>query len=485
MPPFLDRRRDLAAGRQCSILRRRQRERFLAKIEQTSTGPGVPERPPGPTSALGLALLALRGDLLGIYEAMGGHGDLSYVHFGHHNVYMVKDPECIRDVLVTDNRKFMKGQATQEAKRLLGEGLLTSDGDLHRRQRRLVQPVFHPDRQPEQAALTVEHAQRVADSWGHREIIDIGETMMALTLTVLGKAVIGVELEPHIHTFAEALDAAVDMVELVLKPWGRYMERLPVPLVRRFRATRDRLFAFVDQIIEDRRANLNGQNDLVAILLGHQAELGEDVLTHTQIRDELVTILLTGHETLTQLMTWTFYLLAGHPDVMADLHAELDSVIGNDRPGLSHLPELTRAEAILLESMRVYPPVYALQRNALVDYELQGYRVPKGSLLVMSQYLLHHSERWFEDPERFDPSRWTPELRRSLPDMAYFPFGHGPRACIGKAFAMMQAQLLLATLLRDWGLRRANDQPVSTVSSISLRPSAPVRVVLEKREGAR
>jgi len=394
---------------------------------------------------------------------------------------MVKDPECIRDVLVTDNRKFKKGLATHEAKRLLGEGLLTSDGDLHRRQRRLIQPVFHPERRPEQAALTVEHAQRLADSWEHGATIDAGETMMHLTLTILGKAIIGVDLEPHVGTFHEALDAAVEMVELVLKPWGRYVERLPVPLVRRFRATREKLFALVGQIIEDGRANLNGQGDLVSILLRHQAELGEDVLTQTQIRDELVTILLTGHETLTQLMTWTSFLLAGNPAVTADLHAELDDVIGDETPGLSHLPALPLTEAILLESMRVYPPVYALQRNALVDYELQGYTVPKGSLLVMSQYLLHRSERWFEDPERFDPSRWTAELRSSLPDMCYFPFGRGPRACIGEGFAMTEARLLLATLYRQWGVRRADDVAVGTVSSISLRPSAPIRLVLEKR----
>jgi cytochrome P450 len=166
---------------------------------------------------------------------------------------------------------------------------------------------------------------------------------------------------------------------------------------------------------------------------------------------------------------------------MAELHAELDAVIGDGSPEVAHLPDLAFTEAILLEAMRLYPPVYALQRNALVDYELEGYAIPKGSLLVMSQYLLHRSQEWFDDPERFDPSRWTGELRQSLPEMCYFPFGRGPRSCIGEAFAMMQARLLLATLYRDWGMHRAPGEPVGAVSSISLRPSAPIRIVLEKR----
>jgi cytochrome P450 len=429
---------------------------------------------------LPLALLALKGDLLGVYEQLGSHGDLSYMQFLHHHVYMVKDPEDIFGVLVTDNRKMMKGQATHEAKRLLGEGLLTSNGDLHRRQRKLLQPVFHPDHLKRQGTIAVRHATDLSARWKDGDTINVGEDMMHVTLRILGDAILDFDLSSHVHTFADALDAAVDMVEQVLRPWGPMLEKLPIPVMRRFRATRDHLYAVCDEIIEKKRANLNGSDDLISLMLHKQAELGDEVLPDLQIRDELVTIILTGHETLTQQLTWTFYLLGRHPDVVAGLQEEIDSVVGDETPAIEHLAALPYTEKVLLEAMRVFPPVYALQRRNLVDYEVGGYPVPEGSILVCSQYLLHKSERWFDEPARFDPSRWTDEFRESLPGMCYFPFGRGPRACIGEAFAMVEARLLLAVLFQQWGVKGVPGE-VGTVSSISLRPDGPVRVVLEKR----
>jgi cytochrome P450 len=443
---------------------------------------GDANRPPGPPSALPLALLALKGDLLGVYARLGSYGDLSYMQFLDHHVYMVQDPEDIFTVLVTDNRKFMKGQATHEAKRLLGEGLLSSNGELHARQRKLLQPAFHPSRLEHQGAIAVKHATELSNRWVDGETVDVGSTMMHLTLTILGDAILDYDLAGHVDTFADALDAAVDMVEQVLRPWGPMLEKLPLPVMRRFRSTRERLYTLCDEIIAKRRANLDGGDDLISLMLGRQAEMGDDVLTDTQIRDELVTIILTGHETLTQQLTWTYYLLGSHPEVVATLHEELDTVLGGATPTLAHLESLPWTEKILLEAMRVYPPVYALQRRALVDYEVGSYPVPEGSLLVCSQYLLHRSERWFTDPERFDPSRWTDEFHRSLPGMCYFPFGRGPRSCIGEAFAMVEARLLLATLFQGWRVRGVPGEPVGTVSSISLRPDAPVHVVLERRQ---
>lgn len=441
-------------------------------------------RPPGPTSVLPLALLALKGDLLGVYERLGSYGDLAYMQFLHHHVYMVKDPEDIFGVLVADNRKMMKGQATHEAKRLLGEGLLTSNGDLHRRQRKLLQPAFHPDHLRRQGEIAVRHALALRDGWTDGQTLDVGDAMMHVTLTILGEAILDHDLSAHVHTFADALDAAVDMVEQVLRPWGKMLERLPIPVMRRFRSTRERLYTVCDEIIAKKRANLNGADltgDLVSLMLNRQAELGEDVLSDLQIRDELVTIILTGHETLTQQLTWTYLLLARHPEVVATLHEEIDSALGGRPPAYDDLLSLPWTEKVLLEAMRVYPPVYALQRRNLVDYEVGGYPVPQGSILVCSQYLLHRSDKWFSEPERFDPARWTPEFQKSLPGMCYFPFGRGPRACIGEAFAMVEARLLLATLFQHWTVREPPGQDVGTVSSISLRPDGPVRVVLERR----
>ena len=448
---------------------------------QASGGGG----PPGPSSALSLLLLALRGDLLGVYERLASYGDLSYVRFLRHHVYMVRDPEDIFGILVTDNRKFMKGQATQEAKRLLGEGLLTSEGDLHHRQRKLLQPVFHPLHLHKQGEIAVECAERVGRTWADGETVDIGDTMMRVTLEILGKAILDYDLMPHLRTFAGAIDAAVAMVEKVMRPWGPAVEKLPLPTARRFRQHREQLFTLVDEIIAKRRANLDGSGDLISLMLRKQAEVGSNVLTDDQIRDEFVTIVFAGHETVTTQMTWTFYLLAQHPDVTAKLHAELDEVIGEATPSVEHLPLLRYTEQTLLESMRMYPPAYALQRRALVDYEIGNCPVPEGSILVCSPWILHRSSRWFPEPERFDPSRWAPGFRESLPGMCYFPFGRGPRACPGEAFAMVEARLLLATLFRDWTVRAVPGPPVGTSSSISLRPDAPVRVVVERRRPAR
>ena len=396
---------------------------------------------------------------------------------------MVSNPDHIFDVLVTDNRKFMKGQAMQEAKRLLGEGLLTSDGGLHHRQRKLLQPVFHPVHLRRQGEIAVECAGRIGRAWAEGESVDIGDTMRRVTLEILGKAILDYDLVPHLQTFVDASEAAVAMVEKVLRPWGPAVERLPLPTARRFRQHREQLFTLVDEMIAKRRAEL-GDGDLISLMLRKQAEVGSDVLTDDQIRDEVVTIVFAGHETVTTQMTWTYYLLAQHPRAIAELHAELDEVIGDATPGAEHLPLLRYTEQILLESMRMYPPAYALQRRALVDYEIGDCPVPEGAILVCSPWILHRSSRWFPEPERFDPSRWTPAFRESLPAMCYFPFGRGPRACPGEAFAMVEARLLLATLFRDWTVRAAPGPPVGTSSSISLRPDTPVRVIVERRRPA-
>jgi cytochrome P450 len=425
-------------------------------------------------------LLALRGDLLGVYERLASYGDLSYMRFLRHQVYMVSDPQHILDVLVTDNRKFMKGQATQEAKRLLGEGLLTSDGDLHHRQRKLLQPVFHPAHLHRQGDIAVECAGRIGRTWADGETVDIGDTMRRVTLEILGKAMLDYDLVPYLQTFVDASEAAVAMVEKVLRPWGPAVEKLPLPTARRFRQHREQLFALVDEMIAKRRADVD-DGDLISLMLRKQAEVGSDVLTDDQIRDEVVTIVFAGHETVTTQMTWTYYLLAQHPHVVAELHTELDEVIGDATPSAEHLPLLRYTEQILLESMRMYPPAYALQRRALVDYEIGDCPVPEGAILVCSPWILHRSARWFPEPERFDPSRWTPAFRESLPAMCYFPFGRGPRACPGEAFAMVEARLLLATLFQDWTVRPVPGPPLGTSSSISLRPDAPVRVIVERR----
>ena len=437
-------------------------------------------RPPGPNIGFGRVFLANRRDPLGFHIDLARRfGDNVYFKAGPFRVYLLSHPDLIRDVLVTHNHAFTKSQGLQEAKRIVGEGLLTSEGAFHKRQRRLIQPVFHQRRIEGYGRVMVEDAARLRDGWHEGQTLDVSREMNRLTLGIVAKTLFGTDIESEqARRVAQAITTAFELFDRFLVPFSAYIERLPLPSNRRFAAARQTLDEVVFDIIRHRRES-GDTGDLVSMLLA-AADCGES-MTDRQVRDEAMTIFLAGHETTSVALTWTMYLLSQHPDVEARLHREIGAVIGDRLPAPADVPNLPFAERILSESLRLYPPAWILGRLATQAVEVGGYVLPSGSTAVMCQYAVHHDPRWWPDPYRFDPDRWLPGAAADRPKFAYFPFGGGPRLCIGEGFAWMEGILLLVTLAQRWRFRLAPGHSVELLPLVTLRPRFGMRITLERR----
>lgn len=440
--------------------------------------------PPGPKRRYpGQQLIAMRRDPLAFLPRIAReYGDVAHLRFGKQDLFLINHPDHIRDILVTNNKIFKKGKGLEGAKKLLGEGLLTSEGEFHLRQRRLAQPAFHRDRVAGYAAVMVACAERVGDRWQAGSELDMAQEMSRLTLTIVGKTLFGTEVEGEAEEIGEAIASSFTLFNHLFLPFAELLERLPIGPGRQFRNARARLDQTIYRMIAEHRASGQDRGDLLSMLIMARDEEDKGArMTDEQIRDEAITIFLAGHETTAIALTWTWYLLSQHPEVERRLHAELASVLGGRRPSMEDWPRLTYTEMVLAESMRCYPPVWILGRRALADYRIGEYTIPTRSILLMSQYVTNHDERWFPDPFRFDPERWRPEARGARPKFSYFPFGGGPRVCIGESFAWIEAGLVLATLAERWRPRVVPGQRVEPRPSITLRPKGGIRMVLERR----
>jgi cytochrome P450 len=441
--------------------------------------------PPGPKPRFpGWNLIAIRRDPLEFFSRIAREfGDIAFFQLGPEKVFLLNHPDSIKDVLVTHSRNFHKGRGLQLAKRLIGEGLLTSEGDFHLRQRRLMQPAFHHQRIAAYGSVMVDYARRTRERWMDGASLDVHKEMMRLTLAVVGKTLFDADVESEADEIGEALATVLKLFETITLPFADLLEKLPLPGRGRFQKAKDRLDATIYRMIRERRANgIRDRGDLLSMLLLAQDTEGDGSgMTDTQLRDEAMTIFLAGHETTANALTWTWYLLSQHPDVEARLDAELDTVLGGRIPTVDDWPKLRYTEMLLAESMRLYPPAYILGRRVLGDYPLGRYTIPAGSLVLMSQYVMHRDPRYFPDPERFDPERWTREAQAARPKFSYFPFGGGPRLCIGESFAWMEGVLLLATLAQQWRLRLVPGHPVKLRPLITLRPKHGMRMTLHRR----
>jgi cytochrome P450 len=445
---------------------------------------GLPGYPPGPQRTIPLAtLLAYRRGPLPFFQNLASqYGDISYFKLGLQEAFFLNHPDYIKDVLVTNNHNFMKGLALQRAKRLLGEGLLTSEGDFHRRQRRLAQPSFHRARIASYAAVMTNCADRMRERWANGETLDISAEMMRLTLGIVGKTLFDANLESDAQEVGEAMSVVMNLFNTITIPFFELIQRLPLPQLRRFDKAKAKLDAIIYRLIEERRQTGKDRGDLLSMLLLAQDEEDDCAqMTDAQLRDEAMTIFLAGHETTANALTWTWYLLSQNPDVEAKLHAEIDEVLASRLPTLDDLGRLRYTEKVLMESMRLYPPAWAMGRLALHDCEVGGYLIPRQSLVLMSQYVMHHDARYFPEPLCFDPQRWTVEARESRPQFSYFPFGGGPRRCLGEGFAWMEGILLIATLAQHWQMRLVPNHPVALRPVITLRPKYGMRMTLNRR----
>ncbi len=442
-------------------------------------------RPPGPRSSLpGANIFAFRRDPLGYLTRVSRqYGDIAYFKLGPQHVYLLNHPDYIKDVLVTHDRKFKKGRILERAKRVVGNGLLTSEGSFHTRQRRLMQPAFHHRRIGEYASSMVETTARWQERWRNGETLDMHAEMMGLALIIVGRTLFGTDMERASAAVGEAMNAFMDVFSFVLLPFSDFLEKLPLPQVRRVDEARRRLDEIIYRLIAERRGSLAlgaEGNDLLSLLLRSQDEEGgTGSMSDEQVRDECVTLVLAGHETTANALTWTWYLLSQHPEIEARLQEEIHAALGGRLPTAEDLPRLRYAEMIFAEAMRVYPPAWGVARKALEPHTIAGYTIPRGGVILMNQYVTHRDPRWYPDPETFDPQRWAEEGSR--PKFAYFPFGGGPRQCIGEGFAWMEGVLLLTTLAQRWRMRLAQDQRIGLRPVLTLRPKYGMRMLLEAR----
>ena len=444
-------------------------------------------RPPIPPPARGTldrlrTYKAMADDLIGFvgrrFESLG---DMYYVPSSAGGLYVMRHPEHFRDVLVTNAECYSKEHsAFVRLSRVLGQGLLNTDGETWRRQRRMIQPAFHKARLASYARMMVEEASAMAAQWQHGQTIDLGAEMTRLTLTIVSRALFSHEVSDDVGAITRAVTVLQEAFSAppILPRW------IPTPLRVRSRLARRAIDRVMYRLIAARRgAAPPGEDaDLLQRLIDARDEAGDGRgLSDEEIRDQLVTFFLAGHETTSHALTWTFYLLSRNPDVATAMHDELNAVLGNEAPGFEACDALPFTERVVKESMRIFPPVYAIARKAVTDNRVGGYTVPAGSEVGLWFYQAHHDPRWFEEPERFDPDRFADPAAIQRMKNAYLPFGLGARTCIGKTFATIDAVLLLATITQRWRLSLAPEQQVAISTGVTLMPKYGMRMVLEAR----
>ena len=439
--------------------------------------------PPGPRALFpGHILLEFaRRRLPFLVESARKYGDIVFFRVGNERIYLFNHPDLIRDVLVTNQRNFTKSRALVRAKKVLGEGLLTSEGEFHLRQRRLAQPAFHRDRIATYGLSMVEYAGRTRSRWKADSCVDVHDEMMKLTLAIVAKTLFSADVENEARQIGDALTTTFAAFNIGVLPFSELLEKLPLPYMKRFEAARARLDETIYRIIHDRRASGEDRGDLLSMLLLAQDTEGDGgSMSDTQVRDEAMTIFLAGHETTANALTWTWYLLSENPEVEARFHREIDG-LGDRLPGPDDMPRLPYTRMILAESMRLYPPAWAVGRRAINDFEAGGYHIPARSMVLLSQYITHRDARFYPDPERFDPDRWLPEIASKRPKFSYFPFGGGTRICIGEQFAWMEGVLILATIGKRWKLRYDGTGDPDIEPQITLRPRGGLRMRIVRR----
>ena len=437
---------------------------------------------PGPRPLLSLSpLLAMRRNpLLYMEELHRRYGDLVSYRPAGRQVFMLFHPDMTQDMLVTHARNHHQGRVMQRSRSVLGNGLLTSEEGVHLRQRRLLQPAFHRQRILGYGRAMVDFADRHQRRWKHGEVIDVHQEMMRLTLAIVGKTLFDTDIEGGSHQIGRALNTFMDLFKFAVLPFSEILEKLPIPPVLRMKKARAQLDRIIYPLIEQRRRSGEDRGDLLSMLLAAEdKEYSGERMDNDQVRDECVTLLLAGHETTANALTWTFYLLAQHPEIAERLKREVDQTIGNRLPAAEDYASLKYSEMVFSESMRLYPPAWGIARTVVEPYEAFGITFPKNSLTLTSQWITHRDERWYPNPHHFDPERWTPQATASRPKFAYFPFGAGPRQCIGESFAWMEGVLLLSSIVRNWKFTVVPETRVELLPVITLRPKFGMKLKVE------
>jgi cytochrome P450 len=426
----------------------------------------------------------MRRDSLGFMtRAAREHGDVVSLRFGPNRAVLVSHPDLVEQVLVTERRTFPKNRAVKLIGRVTGEGLVVSEGEHWRRQRRLIQPAFHHARIAAYADTMVAFTQRRLSTWADGETRDLHEELMGLTLEIVCKTLFDADVSREAESeVGQAVSMADESLDRVLTSFQFFLpEWVPVPANVRVRRAVRRLDAVLYRIIEEHRSSGLDRGDLLSTLLRARDEDDGTHMSDRQLRDEAMTLFLAGHETTSNALTWALYLLSQNPSAEAALHAELDQVLGGRAPTFEDVPRLAYTENVVSETLRLFPPAPALGREAAGDTELGGYPVRKRTDVILSQWVIQRDQRWFDEPDQFRPERWEGDLARRIPRFAYFPFGGGQRTCIGSSFATMEATTLLATIAQRFRLRLVPGHPAEPQARFTLRPAHGMRMVLEAR----
>jgi cytochrome P450 len=417
------------------------------------------------------------------------YGRIAHYKLGWQHIVFINHPDFIREILVNHPQEMIKERTQRRMKILLGEGLITSEGAFHMRQRRIAAPAFHRQRIAAYADVMTERAALRRESWHAGQTIDIGAEMMQLALEVVARTLFNTDVTTDVLAINHEVNVIMDLYNyLISLPLAEAYLYAPLPGLTRFRHARARLNAVVHRIIADHRSRARAGNtadsgDLLSMLMASRDEesgASETTgMTDEQLRDEIITIFLAGYETVANALTWTWLLLAQNPEAEARFHAELNRVLNGSTATMDDLPQLRYTEMVFAESMRIYPPAWAMGRQSTAPVALGPYRFPAGTYFFFSQYVMQRDPEYFPDPLRFDPERFTPEAKAARPRFAYFPFGGGGRQCIGESFAWMEGVLLLATIAQKWRLRLLPDQQIDVQPKITLRPKYPIHMRVE------
>lgn len=408
-------------------------------------------------------------------------GDMAVMYYTLFPLYIANHPDVVHDIFVTQANAFNKSLQTKIAlKPVVGNGLFTNDGEDWRQQRKLAQPSFHTKRIQAYADVMVRYTEEVRQRIAPNQPIDIEREMAHLTMKIVGKTLFDYE-EGADDRMSEAVRVALRHVDVRFSRLVQLPDWLPTRENREFKQATDYLDLFIQQIVDQRRNSNEDNGDLLSMLMMAHDDETNTRMSDKQLRDEAMTIYGAGHETTSGTLTWTWYLLSQHPAIASKLHEELDRVLGGRLPTFADLPALPYTEMVIKESMRLYPPAWATSRQTNQDVTVTGYPLKKDSIVLVNIYGMHRDERWFPNPDVFDPERFSPENEASINKRAYVPFGAGPRVCIGNSFAMMEARLLLATLAQQWHFDLAPDQHVEPARQFTLRPRYGMKMIARQR----
>lgn len=421
---------------------------------------------------------------IGLFEFLAKEfGDIAHYKIGHMHILFLNNPEYIREVLVVQNDNFIKERTVQRMKMLLGEGMINSEGAQHRVQRKAAQPAFHRQRVAGYAEQMVAEAVAVRDSWRDGQEVDLAQEMMRLTLRIVAKTLFDTELGGEVQELTEAINDIMGMYNfLVALPAVEVLIHLRMPGVAGFAKAKRKVDAVVYRMIEAHRKRGADSGDLLDMMLRSEEDFpAESGTANESLRDQVITIFLAGYETVANALIWTWYLVSQHPEVERSVHEETDRVLQGRTPTVDDVPKLRYLETVLAESMRLYPPAWAMGRRARNDFTLGDYRLPAGTTVLVSQYVTHRDPRNFSDPLAFDPDRFAFGGRATFPKFAYFPFGAGARQCIGEAYAWTESILVFATLAQKWRLRLLPGQKIEPQALITLRAKHGTRMQIERR----